>query len=458
MSIEEKGKMKITLDFNKTNGKIKAMHGIGQPPLMGINTKYFKYLDDAVIPYSRLHDVDGRYGGGRYVDIPNIFRNFDADETKEESYDFAFTDFLLKALLDNGCEPYFRLGVSIENQHNIRAYHIYPPKDFAKWARICEHIIRHYNEGWANGFHYNIEYWEIWNEPDNGPTLETNNLWLGTKEEFYELYTVTSKHLKACFGDKIKVGGYGSSGVGMALSDPEKYGLSCPAFVKNNDVYMTERGAYFIEFFEGFLEYISKNNAPLDFFPWHSYGLKTLQIGHCVEYVDKMLAKYGYEKTENHLNEWSVSPTGRSRGTVYAAARCAATMLNMQNKSTEILCIYDGQITIHEYGALFCPYPEVKPFPLYFSLKAFGELYKLGDCVKPEFEESEYIFAQAAINGDKKAFMITNIAEEEQKIETNLGSDMKAYIIDADHELDLVEIDPTSFVMKPDDVILFRNY
>ena len=54
--------------------------------------------------------------------------------------------------------------------------------------------------------------------------------------------------------------------------------------------------------------------------------------------------------------------------------------------------------------------------------------------------------------------MITNIAEEEHKIETNLGSDMKAYIIDADHELDLVEIDPTSFVMKPDDVILFKNY
>lgn len=32
MSIEEKGKIKITLDFNKTNGKIKAMHSIGQPP------------------------------------------------------------------------------------------------------------------------------------------------------------------------------------------------------------------------------------------------------------------------------------------------------------------------------------------------------------------------------------------------------------------------------------------
>ena len=40
------------------------------------------------------------------------------------------------------------------------------PKDFKKWAVICEHIIRHYTEGWADGFFYDMPYWEIWNEPD----------------------------------------------------------------------------------------------------------------------------------------------------------------------------------------------------------------------------------------------------------------------------------------------------
>lgn len=451
--------MKISVDFSQVNGKIKAMHGIGQPPLIGwCSTEYFRYLDEAAIPYSRLHDVGGPYGGNRYVDIPNIFRDFNADETKEENYDFAFTDILIKGLMDNECEPYFRLGVTIENQHTVKAYYIYPPADFAKWARICEHIIRHYNEGWANGFHYNIRYWEIWNEPDNGPTLETNNLWLGTKEEFYEMYTVTAKHLKACFGDSIKVGGYGSSGVGLALSDPEKYGLSCPAVIKDNDVYLSERGSYFIEFFEGFLEYISKHDAPFDFFPWHSYGLKTHQIGYCVEYVDKMLAKYGFTNTENHLNEWSVSPTSGYRGTVKAASRCAATMLMMQSKSTNILCIYDGRIGLSDYGALFCPYPVIKPFPLYYSMKAFGELYRLGGHVKPDMEESEEVYAQAATDGNNQAFLISNISEEARSIEINLGSDMKAYLINAEKELEPVDINPESFTMQPDDVILFKNY
>ena len=65
------------------------------------------------------------FGGNLFVDIPNIFRDFDADETKEESYDFAFTDILIKNLVDAGVEPFFRLGVTIENGYLTRAYRIY---------------------------------------------------------------------------------------------------------------------------------------------------------------------------------------------------------------------------------------------------------------------------------------------------------------------------------------------
>ena len=35
---------------------------------------------------------------------------------------------------------------------------------------------------------------------------------------------------------------------------------------------------------------------------------------------------------------------------------------------------------------------------------------------------------------------------------------MKAYLIDAEKELEFVKIDPACFVMNPDDVILFKNY
>ena len=205
----------ITVNFNRTIGKIRPMHAVGQPPfgtaIRGLDFSPIQLLKEANIPYSRLHDVGGAFGGNHYVDIPNIFRDFDADENDPASYHFAFTDALLAGMAEYGVKPIFRLGVTIENQCFIEAFHIYPPKDFAKWARICEHIIRHYNEGWANGFHYDIKYWEIWNEPENGHVKEENQMWQGTPEEYFRLYDITARHLKKCFGDTIKVGGYAAT-------------------------------------------------------------------------------------------------------------------------------------------------------------------------------------------------------------------------------------------------------
>ena len=67
----------------------------------------------------------------------------------------------------------------------------------------------HYNEGWADGFEFGREYWEIWNEPDN------RKMWTGTHEQFFELYKVTANHLKQRFGDSIKIGGCAFSGFYM---------------------------------------------------------------------------------------------------------------------------------------------------------------------------------------------------------------------------------------------------
>ena len=164
----------ISIDFTKSIGPVRPVHSTGQGPVLpGLMPDFsmFRYLKEAGVPYARLHDVGGMFGGDLYVDIPNLFRDFDADENDPASYDFTFTDLYLKALVENGVEPYFRLGVTIENfARSIGpAYRIFPPKDFKKWARICEHVIRHYTEGWANGYRWKITYWEIWNEADDSP-------------------------------------------------------------------------------------------------------------------------------------------------------------------------------------------------------------------------------------------------------------------------------------------------
>lgn len=140
--------------------------------------------------------------------------------------------------MESGVEPFFRLGVTIENDAAIKSYRIDSPADPHKWAVICEHIIRHYTEGWADGFKYDIKYWEIWNEPDNYEEPEINQLWKGTEEQYYELYGVASGHLKKCF-PHLKIGGYGSCGFYALQNNYSAAASSSPRF------------DYFIEFFDG---------------------------------------------------------------------------------------------------------------------------------------------------------------------------------------------------------------
>lgn len=403
--------MKITADFSKVTGKVKPMHGIGQPPIVGHNRAMFHYLSDAGIPYSRLHDVGGWMGGGLYVDIPNLFRDFDADENDPSSYDFTFTDWLIERLMEQGSEPFFRLGVTIENSHMLKSYRIFPPKAPHKWARICEHVIRHYNEGWADGYHYGIRYWEIWNEPDDCWKEETSAMWKGTKEQYFALYSVTANHLKSCFGDTIKVGGYASCGFYAMDSDPERNGM------KGLEVKKFEE--FFLVFMREFLEYISsdEHRAPLDYFSWHTYADVKTSLAHA-KYCRDVMNCYGYTDTEDILNEWNTTPDIYGRATPEAAAKVLAMMLGMQRMTTSVLCFYDGRIGPSQYGGLFNP-STWEPYLAYYALKMFNRAYRMENEVESS-TDMEDVYTLGAKNEEQAVLLISNISGKTQTAELAL--------------------------------------
>ena len=118
----------VRIDFDRVTGPIHAVHGTGQGPLLGYDDfSMFRYLKEAGIPYARLHDVAGAFGKNLFVDIPNIFRDFDADVEDPASYDFVLTDEYIQRTLDAGTETFYRLGAKIE--HEIKKYHINLVKD-----------------------------------------------------------------------------------------------------------------------------------------------------------------------------------------------------------------------------------------------------------------------------------------------------------------------------------------
>ena len=433
--------VKIKVNSENKTGKIKTMHAVGQPPFTGgflrFDFSHMRHLKNAGIPYSRLHDVYGSFGTNRFVDIPNIFRDFDADENDPASYDFAFTDVLIEAMYSYDVKPVFRLGVTIENQAHIKPMRIFPPKDFAKWARICEHIIRHYNEGWADGFNYGIEYWEIWNEPDGNPRLEMNQMWRGTPEEFYELYSVTASHIKACFGDTVKIGGYGSCEMCGIFYDPEKYGIDFP---KDAPDEFQEKYEYRLGFLDGFLKYIKSHGAPMDFFSWHSYrGVKkTVAMD---EYIHRKLCEYGYGDVEIHINEWNNAPAfdPELHGSSLAAAAAAAMMIALQNGHADMLMYYDTRVEATAYGGFFAPMTK-EPVSTYYSFVAFGKLYALGEQTETVVEcDKDGIYALSATDGRRNALMISNLSGETQALSLE-GVDLseaRLHIIDKTHLLSM---------------------
>jgi len=458
--------MNIKVNFDHVINRMKAMHGVGQPPLLGVSDAMFHYLSEAGIPYSRLHDVSGTYGGNLFVDIPNLFRDFDADEENENSYDFAFTDKLIASLYQYGCEPVFRLGVSIENHHKIKAYRIFPPEDYDKWSRVCEKIIRHYNEGWANGFNYGIRYWEIWNEPDNEIEGNDNPMWRGNAEEFYRLYEVTAKHLKEKFGDTINVGGYGSCGFRYILSNPGKYEID--ETVAGERPYSDERSKYFMDFFEGFFKHIRETQSPIDFFSWHSY-LSTDRTVQCALYLERRLKELGFAGLETHLNEWNnlgmdgASPelvselAKKERNKGIAAAKAAAMMCAMQDTGTDMLCYYDARVGVSYYGGMFNPMTR-KPLPAYYSFVAFNELFQLGNQVECLADEKNGIYVLAAKDEDKHAVLIANTTTETVFLENNLSDDMQVFFIDSHKCLEKIDMNARELRIIPESVLLVKNY
>lgn len=433
---------RIHIDPARVCGNIKQMHGVGQPPLMWLDTSMFKYLTEANIPYSRLHDVAGWFGGNMFVDIPNVFRDFSADENDPESYDFTFTDILVNDLMKAGCEPIYRLGVTIENFHEIKAYRIFPPADFNKWARICEHIIRHYNEGWANGYHYNIKYWEIWNEPDGHKDQSHNAMWKGTKEEFFELYRVTSKHLRDCFGQSIKIGGYGSCGFYVARDMQDVTGA---AF--GTDRVLTDwekRITYFVDFFRDFIAVVKAENLPFDFFSHHSYASTDGNIK-MQAYCEKLLEEAGFGDVEIHLNEWNTNPSNKDRGTSLACAGAVANMCAMQNTKMSVMCYYDARVGVSAYGGLFNPLTR-EPFCAYYGFKAFGKLYALGTQIECTCDNDK-VYALAAKDGKTAAILLSNLGED-TTVEIPCADCFKAYLIDENNSFTEIEVQNNCFDLK----------
>jgi hypothetical protein len=412
----------VRVDFAKPAGRIRAIHGVNNGPVTrGNNADLEPWWKKAGFPTARLHDA--HWPSPDVVDVSAIFPLFHLDPDDPRNYLFAKTDDYLAGILRCNAKVIYRLGQSIE-RHGIR-FHTDPPADLDAYAQVCVNIVRHYNDGWSNGFHHGIEYWEIWNEPDIGPC------WKGTQEQFFELYekvaTAIEKH-----DPKLKVGG--------------------PALTGNA---FKEKG-----WGRPFLDRCRDRNLPLDFFSIHAYVTEPGQIAELVRTTRRELDARGFTKTEIHLNEWryapgwsDLSPRQREDWTTVpaffkrgtggkGAAYAAAVLITMQDEPVDMMNFYTADISPWSMFGTF----GIRT-PVYHAFVAFNEVVKRPGRVicSVAAEQGRPSAALASLAGDGRTavVLLSTFSAAAGPREIRVGglswaadARVEALLVDGDHGLE----------------------
>ena len=193
----------ITADFNSRQGLIrKELYGSGLHVFISNRriTDYNDTFKSLRFPVVRNHDWALNNPNQRLIDVHHIFPLMHLDPKDERNYVFGPSDEVIRLVYEAGSKVFYRMGTSIEHTKDFH-FNAIPPQDYQKYAEVCAGIIRHYTKGWANGFHYDMKYWEIWNEPEGHITM-----WTGTDEEFAKFYAIVLKRLKDEYPE-LKIGG-----------------------------------------------------------------------------------------------------------------------------------------------------------------------------------------------------------------------------------------------------------
>jgi hypothetical protein len=208
---------------------------------------------------------------------------------------------------------------------------------------------------------------------------------------------------------------------------------------------------YFIEFFDGFLEYVKKNGCPLDFFSWHSYdGIDNNQK--YAAYARKRLDEAGYTKTETSCNEWNYKI--ELKGTNEHGAIVGAMLLAFQDMPLDNAMFYDAAIGLSNYASLFNPITRT-PYPAYYAFRAFNELYKMGDQVSLTCD-TEDVYSVAATNGNEKRIVVANTTENDLPLEITADISITKCLLTANGENEK-EISLPQILPKHSILTVFEN-
>ena len=178
----------------------------------------------------------------------------DSDETFVE-YNWTYLDMVMDSYKKLNIRPFIELGFmpkQLASGEQCVFYwkgNVTPPKDYSRWTSLVKATLLHLISRYGRD---EVVLWpvEVWNEPNLTVFWKDADM-----EEYFKLYNLTSRAVKEV-DERFKVGG--------------------PAVCGGSDK----------EWIKAFLEFVEKNNCPLDFISRHHYTTEAPAVD----------GRYGYPK------------------------------------------------------------------------------------------------------------------------------------------------------------------
>ncbi len=180
--------------------------------------------------------------GFKYVRFHGLLHDemgvYSEDKFGNAVYNFQYIDALYDSILNIGMKPFVELAFMPEklksNDKTIFWWkgNISPPKDYDKWRKLIEALVKHWTERYGEA-EVRQWYFEVWNEPN------LDFFFSGTQAEYFKLYDTTAKAVKS-ISPNYRVGGPATAG---------------RAWIKET------------------IYFAKQNKSPLDFITTHDYGV-----------------------------------------------------------------------------------------------------------------------------------------------------------------------------------------
>ncbi len=276
--VDDSGNATIDVDLDATVGTVRALNGVQGGPA-GINEgdpDLSTYYLEAAVPLVRLPQDDGF----SYT-LGGIFPDADADPNDPASYEFGPIDASVGAIVDIGADVLWEATYDIGGGDSWVGCCMTgtAPTDLEKWGNVVEHVLMHFNDGWADGHNWNVRFVESINEPFMLGVYDRADF-----EACWQAFAALSKVIdryNARTGRSVQV---------VAYADPI--------------LTLDEGPGTDLGLMGNFLDFVAAEGLTLDAFSYHSYSDPEFQADIAWAARD-VLDRAGFEDVALFNSEWN---------------------------------------------------------------------------------------------------------------------------------------------------------